>query len=402
MEIVCPNCGQICETEDELVIGQHVLCPFCNVKFTYGTSVSTTESQSAENQMDVKCPGCGTEYEVESGEIGQEAECEVCGRKFVIGAKENDAIQNSANRTAPRSFSFSNDPSGKTESAEKATSETSKAMNAVDYVGNRLYFSDDNTEHGKNEAWANNCTIGCMLVVGVIIGCICCGTGSAGLGIVIIIACVITGLFCSLKEKSHFKSDKEIDAQASGMGKGLEDKALDKLGIDPEEVSMVKPLKFWGYRFVDPCVLGDAVDANACWISGKDGKLRSSEVSHTIFYFGEHSVYCYVRTTSLVNGGVSNERTEEYFYKDIVSVKTDTIETRRTKANKSGKTKSKMSKVELELLALEALAGSVKNTRNVFVLVNTGGERLVCEVENQTEADAAVRAFRTLLKQKKF
>lgn len=397
MEINCPSCGQVCEVSEEPAVGQHVLCPFCNIKFTYGTSALTTECQSVGNQKDVKCPNCGTEYEIEASEIGREAECEVCGRKFVIGANGNDAIQNSTNRTMPRSSSFSNDSSGETESAKTTTS---KAINVVDYVGNRSYFSEDNTEHGKDAAWANNCTSGCMLVVGVPLGCICCGVGSPEFGIGIIIVCVIAGLFCLLKEKPHYKSDKEIDAQASGMGNGLEDKALDKLGIDPEEVSMVKPLKFWGYRFVDPCVLGDAADANACWICGKDGKFRSSEVSHTIFYFGEHSVYCYVRTTSLVNGGVSNDRTEEYFYRDIVSVKTDTIETRRTKANMLGKSKSKMSKIELELLALES--GSVKNTINAFVLVNTGGERLVCEVENQAEADTAVRAFRTLLKQKKF
>ena len=35
MQLQCPHCGQECETEQELAVGQHVLCPFCNMKFSY-------------------------------------------------------------------------------------------------------------------------------------------------------------------------------------------------------------------------------------------------------------------------------------------------------------------------------------------------------------------------------
>ena len=35
MRLICPNCKQNCETEQELIGGQHVICPFCNVKFSY-------------------------------------------------------------------------------------------------------------------------------------------------------------------------------------------------------------------------------------------------------------------------------------------------------------------------------------------------------------------------------
>lgn len=36
MKITCPNCQGVCETEQEIAIGQHVICPFCNMKFAYG------------------------------------------------------------------------------------------------------------------------------------------------------------------------------------------------------------------------------------------------------------------------------------------------------------------------------------------------------------------------------
>ena len=110
MEIVCPNCSQPCVTDDELVVGQHVLCPFCNVKFTYGDSASTAESRSAGKLMDVKCPGCGTEYEVDASDAGQDVECEVCGRKFVIGAQEKNVREESPPIAMPKASSFRNKP----------------------------------------------------------------------------------------------------------------------------------------------------------------------------------------------------------------------------------------------------------------------------------------------------
>ena len=42
MEIICPNCGQTCEVDEEPAIGQHLLCPFCDVEFKY-TPQNTTE-----------------------------------------------------------------------------------------------------------------------------------------------------------------------------------------------------------------------------------------------------------------------------------------------------------------------------------------------------------------------
>ena len=32
----CPHCGEQCETEEEIQIGQHVVCPYCERKFSYG------------------------------------------------------------------------------------------------------------------------------------------------------------------------------------------------------------------------------------------------------------------------------------------------------------------------------------------------------------------------------
>ena len=43
--------------------------------------------------MNIKCPHCGTEYEVEDESVGRRAQCDVCGNKFVIGATGADEPQ---------------------------------------------------------------------------------------------------------------------------------------------------------------------------------------------------------------------------------------------------------------------------------------------------------------------
>ena len=45
MQLHCPHCGQICETEQELAVGQHVVCPFCGVKFSYGVEENSKHIQ---------------------------------------------------------------------------------------------------------------------------------------------------------------------------------------------------------------------------------------------------------------------------------------------------------------------------------------------------------------------
>lgn len=121
MEIKCPNCGQTCEVDEEPVQGQHLLCPFCDVKFNY-TSQNTTENDSysianmAETNVEeppakiqAACPHCGATYEVDAAYIGETATCGTCNSPFVIKAVRGtqspdapgDAAAEKAAQTAP-------------------------------------------------------------------------------------------------------------------------------------------------------------------------------------------------------------------------------------------------------------------------------------------------------------
>ena len=42
--------------------------------------------------MNINCPHCGTEYEVEGKDFGRFTNCESCGRGFVIGTKSGDNV----------------------------------------------------------------------------------------------------------------------------------------------------------------------------------------------------------------------------------------------------------------------------------------------------------------------
>lgn len=113
MEIKCPNCGQACEVAEEPAIGQHLLCPFCDVKFNY-TSQNTTENDSnsiantAETNVDAPtakiqaiCPHCGATYEVDAEYLGEAATCGTCDNPFVIKAAHGHAVAASSKESSP-------------------------------------------------------------------------------------------------------------------------------------------------------------------------------------------------------------------------------------------------------------------------------------------------------------
>ena len=176
-------------------------------------------------------------------------------------------------------------------------------------------------------------------------------------------------------------SDAEIDRQAGDALNKMDELAFKKLGIDEAEVAMATPVRFWGYRFVYPSYLGDQKNDRCPWKQGGDKKFRSSEVVITGFYFGENSVYCYERTLSLVSDAFK-ETTEEYFYRDIVSVKTETED--KPWIGPDGKENPRL-RVRSE----------------AFIIRNMGGESRTFNVQTAQIADEAVGAFRALLKQKK-
>ena len=55
MYIKCHHCGEVCETEFEPEIGQHLICPYCGEKFAYCEQKHEYESPDAPTKHEKSC-----------------------------------------------------------------------------------------------------------------------------------------------------------------------------------------------------------------------------------------------------------------------------------------------------------------------------------------------------------
>lgn len=170
-------------------------------------------------------------------------------------------------------------------------------------------------------------------------------------------------------------SDAEIDAARDSYMDSLKEWALKKLGIDEEEAALAPPLFLKGYS------LGTRNDK-----LGRDEIWRSPECVLSAFFFTENEIHYYRATISLVSDS-KKEFTSEFFYKDIVSIKTEDIEKPviyvdpKTNTLKESQTRKAIAKA--------------------FMLRNASGETTTCICNSTEEADNAVSAMRNLIRQKK-
>lgn len=88
MEITCPKCGERCEIDFEPEVGQHIICPFCEVKFSYGESQDDVGRRES-TELPVRtimavCPYCGHGEEIEDECAGYVGVCVECSGEFTI------------------------------------------------------------------------------------------------------------------------------------------------------------------------------------------------------------------------------------------------------------------------------------------------------------------------------
>ena len=87
-------------------------------------------------------------------------------------------------------------------------------------------------------------------------------------------------------------------------------KALDKIGLDEEEVSEISPAMFEGFVY-----------KNAYAKQNASGKWVSSAYQVSWIFFSSTQVYLYSYTFNM-DEDKKNERTDEFFYKDVTSFST--------------------------------------------------------------------------------
>jgi hypothetical protein len=197
----------------------------------------------------------------------------------------------------------------------------------MNYEQNQKYFKNVNVK---------------LFVVGIIIGIIVIGAGGAVPGVVILAATI--GLYFLMTK--GIPADSEIDRQVQAKVNELKNIALNKHGLSEESLKgnvliLGGYLSDWLGMDIKKIVqdignmnIGQLANAAVSAIEGastpeikikkgKDGRTRSSHLEFTTFLFTEDEVFIYIQQFSLINPEVK-ESSKEYFYRDIVSINTET------------------------------------------------------------------------------
>jgi len=206
-------------------------------------------------------------------------------------------------------------------------------------------------------------------------------------GIGLLIAFVGLLLLLSvLNKKRRVPGDAQVDDWfQEDVGKIVE-KALNKVGLTEsqlvrEAIPVTGPI-FWGTHGV----LSD----DLLWKKGKDEIVRFSVNRVTIIFLSDFLLAAYACDFNFLKGVSLNESTQEYHYRDVVSVSTQEDSTSYTLP-------TGVSMVHSQAFRLSVASGeAIKVTIGASKLAEiTGGTILT------TSAEKAVQVIRTMLREKK-
>jgi hypothetical protein len=182
---------------------------------------------------------------------------------------------------------------------------------------------------------------------------------------------IVLTLLITIALFSGRPSDAEIDAQAGEFIKNIKAEALKKLALDEEQAGIADPIFFWSYdygkpMFTDPNI-GGLQDKR-----GGDSRWRSPHVAVTAFFFTESSINYYCKYSSLVSDA-SSVKTDEFFYKHVAGVSSDTQEYKKEDGT--------------------IIHGNV-------VVLKSAGERFLCSAPDAETAERTQTALKSLLRNK--
>lgn len=170
---------------------------------------------------------------------------------------------------------------------------------------------------------------------------------------------------------SDFDANKERQINALN----LKQKAMNKLGIDEDQVKEVDPI----------CLIGPVYESNLRW-RGLDNVNRYSAYQITYIFCSSDQVYVYQYTINL-DSDEKKERAEEYFYKDITNF--TTVD-------------------DTEELEFEIYKGCLKRLESERLKVNTNslkisipGDAFMCSMVSDDETEGKIQALKAKLREKK-
>lgn len=169
-------------------------------------------------------------------------------------------------------------------------------------------------------------------------------------------------------------SDAEYDEMVLAVlrSNDYKKKALDKIGLDEDQVKEIDPVHFEGFQY----------DKQSLAKQGDDGKYRSSKYQVSLLFFSATQVYLYQNTFNMDEDG-KKESTEEYFYKDITNFSTssDTVET--------------------PFYDKETGKDILKNVDSNRFAITVPGDKFYCSLEQNEYTENAIRGMKSMLREKK-
>src|SRR3989442_14852515 len=194
-------------------------------------------------------------------------------------------------------------------------------------------------------------------------------------------------------------TDEQMDAWIQEDLKDLQARALAKTGIDQSEL-IGEPVMVYGPRFWN--IGGAEVGIR----KGKDGVVRFMPLGVTVINFTPNQLVAYQCALDLTTGNPFSERTDEYFYRDVVSVSTQseslTLEGIDSKLSK-GPLAALMVGGKLQLNAAEIFKLTTSGATSIKVFLRdpklverVGGGSIPTDT-----ADKAGQTVRKMLREKK-
>jgi hypothetical protein len=155
-----------------------------------------------------------------------------------------------------------------------------------------------------------------LVVIGVIMGLSGISSTEANMGRLLIGVLLLAGGGFAIFNSTKIASDEQIDEWTREDIKGLVDRrALEKMGTDASEL-VGESVFITGPR------LKNIAPAKFGYRKGKDSNLRFTPVDTAVINFTQDQLLVYRCAMDLITGKPINESTDEYFYRDVVSVQT--------------------------------------------------------------------------------
>jgi len=200
-----------------------------------------------------------------------------------------------------------------------------------------------------------------------------------------IILAAAGGILILIHKKGEV-SDGTFDDIISDDLKELEKKAIIKNGVNKSDL-ISEAVVITGLKF------GDVAGAEFHFKKGDDNILRFTPMVVTIVNFTQHQLIAYNCVFDLLTGATLNESTDEYFYKDVVSVSTKT-ESRTVNIKSIGK-------IQLNSLETFTLTTSGGTSLSVYLSDPRLAAKLGGGEFSKSRAEKAIQVIRNVLREKK-